>query len=227
MDPADITTLEQLASALDQLRLDQSLSLRGLTNAAAKLPTRHGRQPALPHSTAGDLLNAKSVPERETVETFLAACGVCGEEAQRPWLQALERVAHQHQWRPPGAVRVRDARPRLLGVHAAIQIEHPAGQGRNGLGHGDELPPYVPRQPPSNRTIVRTMQPPPSTVDLWFLDPIPTDVFAAWGRATNWRALAAQSVRARRGPQRSRWVRDQAAGRSAGRSCSARIATCP
>lgn len=37
--------------------------------------------------------------------------------------------------RPPGAVRVRDVQPRLLGVHATIRVE-PAG---------DELPAYVPR----------------------------------------------------------------------------------
>ncbi|KOV87568.1 hypothetical protein [Nocardia sp. NRRL S-836] len=145
MDPADITTLDQLAGALDQLRRDRSLSLRGLMNAAAKLPTRHGRQPSLPHSTAGDLLNAKSVPEAETLETFLAACGIHGEEAQRPWLQALERVARQHQRRPPGAVRVRDARPRLVGVHAAIQVDPAAGPGPIRPGLDDELPPYVPR----------------------------------------------------------------------------------
>ncbi|WP_053734048.1 hypothetical protein [Nocardia sp. NRRL S-836] len=143
MDPADITTLDQLADALDQLRRDRGLSLRGLTSAAAKLPARRGRQPTLPHSTAGDLLNAKSVPEAETLETFLAACGVGGEEAQRPWLQALDRIAHQHQRRPAGAVRVRDARPRLLGVHAAIQVEQPTGHARNG--RRDELPQYVPR----------------------------------------------------------------------------------
>ncbi|KOV87607.1 tetratricopeptide repeat protein [Nocardia sp. NRRL S-836] len=143
MDPADINTLRQLADALDQLRRAQSLSLRGLTNAAMKLPTRHGRQPALPHSTAGDLLNAKSVPEPETVETLLAVCGVHSEDAQRPWLLARDRVARQHQRRLPGSVRVQDARPRLLGVHAAIDVEQPAGHDQDG--RRDELPSYVPR----------------------------------------------------------------------------------
>ncbi|MFB9178644.1 tetratricopeptide repeat protein [Dactylosporangium sucinum] len=81
-----------------------------------------------------DLLNAKSTPTRDTVITFLLACGLDG-EAQRPWLTAWERVATAHQPRPASAVRVREARPRLLGVHAAIQIPGAAG----------ELPPYVPR----------------------------------------------------------------------------------
>jgi hypothetical protein len=57
------------------------------------------------------------------------------------------RIEHiRHLWeqaivhRPPGSVQVRQARPRLLGVHAAIQIEQDdAGPIEN------ELPVYVPR----------------------------------------------------------------------------------
>ncbi len=143
MDPTEIGTLPELADALDQLRRERSLSLQGLADAAKKVPARGGRRPALPRSTASDLLNAKSVPEAETVVTFLAACGI-HEEAQRPWLQALERVATQHQRRPPGAVRVRDARPRVLGVHAAIQTTQPPEHALSGPEDG-ELPPYVPR----------------------------------------------------------------------------------
>ncbi|SFR29098.1 hypothetical protein SAMN04488564_11722 [Lentzea waywayandensis] len=144
MDPSDISTLEQLACALDQLRRDLALSLRGLSSAAAKLPENQGRRPALPHSTAGDLLKGKSVPEVETMTSFLGACGVHG-DAQRPWLLALERVVHQHQRCLPGAVRVRDARPRLLGVHAAIQVEQTKGRDRTERDRGDELPLYVQR----------------------------------------------------------------------------------
>ncbi|MFJ9782664.1 hypothetical protein ACIRSS_23995 [Amycolatopsis sp. NPDC101161] len=142
MDPTEISTLPQLADALEQLRRDRSLSLQGLADAAAKLPARGRRRPALPRSTASDLLNAKSVPEAETVMTFLAACGIHDEQAQRPWLQALERAATQHQRRPPGAVRVRDARPRMLGVHAAIQTPQSPEDTQPGLGEG-ELPLYV------------------------------------------------------------------------------------
>jgi hypothetical protein len=84
------------------------------------------------------------VPNAETVVTFLAACGIHDEQAQLPWLQALERVATQHQRRPPGAVRVRDARPRMLGVHAAIQTTQPPEHAPSGPSEG-ELPLYVPR----------------------------------------------------------------------------------
>ncbi|MEU3628986.1 hypothetical protein AB0E54_42135, partial [Amycolatopsis coloradensis] len=144
MEPGEITTLRQLADALDQLRRDRNLSLQGLADAAQKLTTPGGRQRALPRSTASHLKNAKSLPQRETVETWLAACGLPGEEAQRPWLQALDRVVNSHQQRPPGAVRVRDARPRVLGVHAAIHVDQPARDGQTLSGQ-HELPPYVPR----------------------------------------------------------------------------------
>ncbi|OLZ51622.1 hypothetical protein BS329_15255 [Amycolatopsis coloradensis] len=144
MEPGEITTLRQLADALDQLRRDRGLSLKGMTDAAQELPKRNGRQPALPKTTASDLINAKSVPQQETAMTWLAACGVLGEQAQRPWLQALDRVVNSHQQRPPGAVRVRDARPRVLGVHAAIQVDQPVEDGPAEPDQ-EELPPYVPR----------------------------------------------------------------------------------
>lgn len=144
MDPADINTREQLAGALNQLRHDRGLSLRGLASTAAKLPDRNGRPPALPRMTASDLINAKSVPEVETLTTFLAVCAIHG-EAQQPWLQARDRVANQHQHRPPGAVRVRDARPRLLGVTASIQVDQLSGGSQSEPGNNEELPLYVPR----------------------------------------------------------------------------------
>ena len=52
------------------------------------------------------------------------------------WLAAWERASTADLARPAGAVRVRDARPRLLGVHAAIQVEEKVP---------GELPVYVPR----------------------------------------------------------------------------------
>ncbi|MEU3767163.1 hypothetical protein AB0E55_19115 [Amycolatopsis keratiniphila] len=144
MEPEEIETLRQLADALVQLRSDRNLSLRGMPDAAEKLKTPDGRRWALPRSTASDLQNAKSVPQRETVETWLAVCGVQGEEAQRPWLQALGRVANSHHQRPAGAIRVRDARARVLGVHAAIQVDQPTEDNPATCDH-QELPLYVPR----------------------------------------------------------------------------------
>jgi tetratricopeptide (TPR) repeat protein len=81
-----------------------------------------------------NLLSGKSVPMQETVATFLTACGL-SLEAQQLWLAAWERVATVDLRRPAGAARVREARPRLLGVHASIQVD-PAVT---------DLPTYVPR----------------------------------------------------------------------------------
>ncbi|MGI5243384.1 hypothetical protein [Dactylosporangium sp. CA-139066] len=119
-----VQSLDAFARACDRLRAGRSYAALG--KAARPRP--------LPPATLSDLLNAKSTPTRDTVITFLLACGL-GEAAQRPWLATWERVATAHQPRPAGAVRVQEARPRLLGVHTAIQIP----------GTTEELPPYVPR----------------------------------------------------------------------------------
>ncbi|MEV0136837.1 hypothetical protein AB0H83_51485 [Dactylosporangium sp. NPDC050688] len=123
-DLDSVQSLADFARACDRLRAGRSYA--ALAKTARPWP--------LPPATLSNLINAKTTPTRDTVITFLIACGLDG-EAQRPWLAAWERVATAHQPRPAGAVRVRQARPRLLGVHAAIQIPGVAG----------ELPPYVPR----------------------------------------------------------------------------------
>jgi hypothetical protein len=74
------------------------------------------------------------MPSRDTLVSVLTACGL-DEAGQQPWLAAWERVSTTGLRRPPGAVRVREADPRWLGVHASIQVER-------GV---DDLPAYVPR----------------------------------------------------------------------------------
>lgn len=124
-DLDSVQSLAEFAQACDRLRAGRSYA--ELRKAA--------RPRSLPGATLSNLLNAKTTPTRETVCTLLFACGLHDDAAQRPWLAAWERVATAHQPRPAGAERVRHARPRLLGVHAAIQIPGAAG----------ELPAYVPR----------------------------------------------------------------------------------
>ena len=132
-DPATVHTLAELAEAFQRLR--GSRSYADLDKAIN--PNRTGNGPrVLPPATLNNLLHGKSMPRRETVEAFLTACGLDA-APQQPWLVAWERVATAHLRRPAGAVRVRQARPRLLGVHAAIQL----GPG----GDPDDLPPFVPR----------------------------------------------------------------------------------
>ncbi|MEV6871627.1 hypothetical protein [Amycolatopsis sp. NPDC051128] len=75
------------------------------------------------------------MPSKDTAIIFLSVCGLATEQARQPWLDAWERVAAAHMRHPAGAVRVRQARPRLLGVHTAIHVDDAAG----------EMPVYVPR----------------------------------------------------------------------------------
>lgn len=131
-DPARIHTLRELADGLNALR--GSRSYRELIAAARRQPPRDGRQLALATSTLSDLLNGKSVPGRDTLVTFLTACGFTQRD-EREWLAAWERVRTAHLARPAGAARVRDANARLLGVHASIQTDPSAG----------DLPIYVDR----------------------------------------------------------------------------------
>jgi tetratricopeptide (TPR) repeat protein len=125
LSPDAVHSLAALAQACNRLRGGRSYG--ELARAA--------RPRSLAAATLSDLFNAKSTPTRETMIAFLEACGLNGDQAQRPWLAALQRVRTGPQPRPAGAVRVRDARPRRLGVHAAIQMPGAVG----------ELPPYVPR----------------------------------------------------------------------------------
>lgn len=120
-----VQSLGAFAQACNRLRAGRSY---------AEL-ARAARPQSLPAATLSDLLNAKSVPTSHTMILFLRACGLVDEEAQRPWLAALDRVATGQHPRPAGSVRVREARPRLLGVHASIRV----------AGADGDLPVYVRR----------------------------------------------------------------------------------
>ena len=122
-DPDAVQTLPELAKALDLLRGGRSYA--SLSKAANS---------SLSPATISDLLRAKSIPTLETLVKYLGACGLEDVE-QTPWPASRERVATAHLRRLPGAVRVRNAQPRILGVHASIQVE----------GVDGELPMYVPR----------------------------------------------------------------------------------
>ena len=126
-NPALVHTTAGLARALDRLRAGRSYADLG----KAAPPER-----PLPPSTLSDLLNGLTVPARSTVAAFLTACDLVGDDEQAPWLAAWERVVAAAQMSSTyGRVHMGEARPRLFGVHAAIQVR----QGE------DELPPYVAR----------------------------------------------------------------------------------
>ncbi len=126
VDLANVQTLAELKTAFGMLRGSRTYS--ALEEAAGK------RGKTLPASTLSNLLNGEVTPSRHTVHAFLSGCGL-SEADHQPWLAAWERVVTADQRRAPGTVRVRDARARLLGVHAAIKVDQTVS----------DLPLYVPR----------------------------------------------------------------------------------
>ena len=136
-DPSRVSTLGELAACLDGLRRRRGLSYEAMEKAAAKLAPRPGgsRLEPLPKSTVGEIVTGMRLPAKGKLLTFLTVCEVAP-AGQAQWLAAWERVRTADLARPAGAVRVGDARPRLLGVHAAISVP----------GVPDDVPPqYVPR----------------------------------------------------------------------------------
>ncbi len=137
VDPSRVSTPDELAACLDGLRRRRGLSYEAMERAAARLPSRSGRSrpEPLPKSTVGETVTGKRLPTRGKLLTFLTVCEVATAD-QAQWLAAWERAKTAGLARPADAVRVRDARPRLLGVHDAIQVEEKVP---------GELPVYVPR----------------------------------------------------------------------------------
>ena len=135
VDPSRVNTPDELAACLDGLRLRRGLSYEGMERAAAQLLSQSGRSRLEPlaKSTVGEIVRGRRLPAKGKLLTFLAVCGVAQADLAQ-WLAAWERATTADLARPSGAVRVRDARPRLLGVHAAISVP----------GVPDDVPPqYV------------------------------------------------------------------------------------
>ncbi|MFJ4102405.1 tetratricopeptide repeat protein [Amycolatopsis japonica] len=128
-DPTGVTTRAELAANLDALRRQRGLSYDEIAKAS-RSPERTGL-PAIGKSTVADLCT-KGAPRADTLRSFLVACGVSMAD-QAQWMAAAHRA--QAGENDPGeiTVRVEDADPRHLGVHAAIA----AGQ------HDRALPTYV------------------------------------------------------------------------------------
>ncbi|GAA3916206.1 hypothetical protein GCM10023084_79290 [Streptomyces lacrimifluminis] len=136
MDPSTVVTPRQLRSCLRALRERRGLSYAELDDRAGKMAPLQGRKRRLPASTLSDLLADKDIaPSKDVVLTFLAACSVSRDDLPQ-WLAAWERASTAELAMPEGAVRVSDARPRLLGVHASIQVDDSVA---------DDQPDYVAR----------------------------------------------------------------------------------
>ena len=137
VDPSRVNTPDGLAACLDGLRRRRGLSYEAMERAAARLLSRSGRSrpEPLPKSTVGEIVTGKRLPTKGKLLTFLTVCEVAPADRAQ-WLAAWERAKTADLARPAGGVRVRDARPRLLGVHDAIQVDEKVP---------GELPVYVPR----------------------------------------------------------------------------------
>jgi tetratricopeptide (TPR) repeat protein len=136
VDPSRVNTPAELAVCLDGLRLRRGLSYEAMTKAVGRLQSPPGgpRWEPLGKSTVGEIVTGKRLPTKGKLLTFMAVCKVATADRAQ-WLAAWERASTADLSIPAGAVPVREARPRRLGVHAAIQVD----------GGADELPTYVPR----------------------------------------------------------------------------------
>ncbi|MEU7898747.1 helix-turn-helix transcriptional regulator [Nonomuraea sp. NPDC049152] len=115
VDPADIATPAELADALDALRAGRSYAMMD----------RAVRPDRLPPSTISDL-SRTGRSTAETLDLYLRACDV--PRAQRRAWQAARERALASRPQAAGMLRVADADPRRLGVHAAIDV--PGADGR-------------------------------------------------------------------------------------------------
>jgi len=136
VDPSLVNTAAELAACLDGLRRRRGLSYEAMEQASRKLRPRAGEPPleVLGKSTVGEIVNGKRPPSKEKLRTYLAVCRVSGADFAQ-WVAAWERARTADLASPAGAVRVRAASPRRLGVHAAIHVN----------GEISDLPAYVPR----------------------------------------------------------------------------------
>ncbi|MFI6816009.1 hypothetical protein ACIBG7_26630 [Nonomuraea sp. NPDC050328] len=135
-EPGEIHTLAGFKAALELLRAGRSF--KDLDNAVS------GR---LPKTTLSDLFNSrKGLPSEATLEVFLCACSV-PQEQQSTWLAARRRVRDSSDPRADGLIRVSQADPRRLGVHAAIEV--PGAMG--------DLPTYVERDTDTSASGVRAL----------------------------------------------------------------------
>lgn len=120
----DLHTLTEFTAALKRLRGSRSYAQ---LDRAVNPRSGPGAVPVLASSKVSDLLNGRVAPKQETLVVYLTACGLDA-AARRPWLSAWERVTTAHLPHADGAVRAGKARPRLLGVHAAIQVAGAQGE---------------------------------------------------------------------------------------------------
>ena len=115
-DPSNVETRTELGVALDALRLRCGLSYEQMERAAGRLPPGSGR---LAHSTIGDIVRAKTLPQPETFHAFLRVCNVPSDDVPG-WLAA--RNARQRRTCPVRPARSGSATP----IHDGWEFTRPS-----------------------------------------------------------------------------------------------------
>ncbi|GLW35651.1 hypothetical protein [Actinoplanes regularis] len=139
-------TTEEFAAALREVLAGRTV--RQIAQATETLAanarthrTRRGDNAGMPmpvpvsSSAIGCYLKGDRLPPEPALRTLLAIPGVAAGVRVEDWVTALQTLRVPPGPGVPGAVRVRDANPRLLGVHPAIEV----------AGATSVLPGYVER----------------------------------------------------------------------------------
>ncbi|MFF7756018.1 hypothetical protein ACFZCP_44040 [Streptomyces sp. NPDC007971] len=136
IDLSTVTTPQQLADRLNELRQGVGLSFAKIEERSKDLAAKNGKTfEKLSASTAHNYaMKCKPFPSERRFVTYLAACAVPPQHIP-DWVAARAQVLPDARSAPPGAVRVREARPLRLGLRAPIAFEDVR----------DESPAYVPR----------------------------------------------------------------------------------
>jgi transcriptional regulator with XRE-family HTH domain len=138
-NPTTISTLTELAAALDNLR--RGRSYREVAAAAARQGSREWSW--IPVATMSGMLSGRSMPTIRSLETFLTGCGLSPQE-WRPWVEAWERVGEHRARRSRSVqvVRIANTAPTDVGIR-----ERPLDEiVRSDAGLLPDVPWYAPRQ---------------------------------------------------------------------------------
>ncbi|MBG0564897.1 hypothetical protein [Actinoplanes aureus] len=131
-DPAQIQTRAQFADAL--ARLKGTRTHREITRALEQ----RTHADTIVSATISNMTRGTHFPGQQNLTRFLTGCGVIGAD-QQPWIDARNRLDRKYQpaaaTSRPRPLLVSEADPRMLGVHASIQVEPGT----------TSLPPYVRR----------------------------------------------------------------------------------
>lgn len=136
VDPARVHTRAELAAALTELlsgrssrELEKALAEQREADRRANADPRRQARPlgaTASKTTINEVLSGKRLPGEPLLRALLRLSSASVARDPAPWLKALKHAGTDSTPALVG-VRVRDARPRLLGVHRAIHLNRTEG----------------------------------------------------------------------------------------------------